>query len=145
MTKRADVIKEALSHFEDFQHVVLGTIDGDRPVVRPMTLIYFKERFWMTTDTKSEKIRQIQNNPNVEFCLVFTENDMDCCLRVSGVADIIKNREAKAKIAGHCDFFRKHWESIDDPNFTLLEICPAEIKYVKPDKTTRIKLKNGIP
>jgi len=137
--KKSLKIDKALSHFKDFQHVVVGTIDGDRPRVRPMTLIYLNERFWLITDTKSRKVRQIRNNPNVEFCLIFTENEMDCCLRLSGVANIIRDQESKNKIANHCDFFNKHWGNADDPNFTLLEVCPKEIEYVESNEGTRIR------
>jgi len=76
----------------------------------------------------------------VEFCLLFKEKDRDSCIRVAGLAKIIKKKETKAKIARHCDFFSKHWESVDDSDYTLLEVCPAEIEYVSPDKTSRIKI-----
>lgn len=133
-------IKEALSHFQDFQHVFLATMEGDHPRVRPVTLVYFENRFWITTGTKSAKVKQIKNNPKVEFCLLFKEKDVDCCLRVAGLAKIIRDRETKAKIARHCDFFSKHWKDVDDPDYTLLEICPTEIECVTPEKTTRMKI-----
>jgi len=135
-----DDIKEAWSRFKDFQHVSLATIEGGHPRVRPVTLIYFNKRFWVTTSTRSAKVKQIQKNPKVEFCLLFLEDDRDCCIRVAGLAKVIKDKETKVKIARHCDFFSKHWKSVDDPDYTLLEICPAEIEYVRPDKTTHMKI-----
>ena len=138
--KKSNAIRDALSHFQDFQHVVLGTIDGDSPRVRPVTLIYLDSKFWVMTDTNSEKVKHIRRNPRVEFCMVFTENDADCCLRVSGVANIVTDKEAKARIANYCDFFHKHWQSVNDPNYTLLEIHPTDIIFVSPNKTTRMNL-----
>lgn len=140
MTDRFDDIKEAWSRFKDFQHVFLATMEGEQPRVRPVTLIQFNKRFWITTGTRSAKVKQIQKNPKVEFCLLFKERDRNCCIRVAGLAKIIKDKETKAMIAGHCDFFSEHWKSVDDPSYTLLEICPAEIEYVRPDKTTRMKI-----
>ena len=140
MADKSDDIKEAWSRFKDFQHVFLATMEGDQPRVRPVTLIYFNKRFWITTDTRSVKVKQIQGNPKVEFCLLFKEGDRNCCIRVAGLAKIIKDKETKARIAGRCDFFSEHWESVDDPGYTLLEICPAEIEYVRPDKITRMKI-----
>jgi len=140
MTAKPTEIKEALSHFKDFEHVFLATIDGNHPRVRPVTLINLNKRFWVTTDTNSAKVKQIEKNPNMELCLLFTEQDMDCCARVAGLAKIIRDKDTKTKIAKRCDFFSKHWESVDDPNYTLLEICPAEIEIVTPEKTTRLKL-----
>ncbi len=139
MDKDEEIVQEALSRFEDFQHVFLATMDGDHPRVRPVTLIYFDKRFWVTTGTRNAKVRQVQDNPNVEFCLLFKEADEDCCIRVSGLAHIIRDRETKAKIAKHCDFFSKHWKGVDDPDYTLLEIRPAGITYVSPDKITSVK------
>jgi len=118
----------------------LATIEGDQPRVRPVTLIYFNNRFWITTGTKSAKVKQIQRNSKVEFCLLFKEKDRDRCIRVAGLAKIIRDKETKGKIARHFDSFSKHWESVDDPNYTLLEMCPAEIEYVRPDKTSRMKI-----
>lgn len=133
-------IKELWRRFEEFQHIYLATIEGDQPKVRPVTLIHFDERFWVTTDTWSAKVKQIQKNPNVEFSFVFKEGHKDCCIRVAGLAKIIKDKETKERIAGHCDFFSEHWESVDDPGYTLLEICPAEIGYVRPDKIIHMKV-----
>jgi len=140
MAGKLDQIKEVWSRFKDFQHVSLATMEGDQPRVRPVTLIYFNKRFWITTDTSSAKVKQIQRNPKAEFCFLFKEGDEDCCLRVAGLAKIIGDKEMKAKIARHCDFFSKHWKSVDDPDYTLLEMCPAEIEYVTPDKTTHMKI-----
>jgi len=140
MTEKSDQIKEAWSHFKDFQHVSLATVEDNQPRVRPVTLIYFDKRFWITTGTDSAKVKQIQRNPKVELCLLFQEGDSDCCIRVAGLAKIIEDKEVKAKIAKHCDFFSRHWESVDDPTYTLLEIFPAEVEHVRPDKTIRMKI-----
>jgi general stress protein 26 len=140
MVEENEDIEEVWSQFEDFQHVFLATMEGDQPRVRPVTLINFDGKFWVTTDTWSEKVKQIQKNPKVEFSFVFKKGDRDCCVRVTGLAKIIRDKLVKAKLASHCDFFSKHWESIDDPDYTLLEIFPSEATYVTPDKTTRTKL-----
>jgi len=133
-------IEEAWNQFEDFQHVFLATLDGDQPRVRPVTLINFDGRFWITTDTWSGKVKQIQKNPKVELSFVFKKGNRDCCIRVAGLAKIVKDKETKTKLARHCDFFSKHWEKVDDPNYTLLEIRPYEVTHVTPDKTTHIRL-----
>jgi general stress protein 26 len=140
MVEENEDSEEVRSRFKDFQHVFLATMEGDQPRVRPVTLINFGGKFWVTTDTWSEKVKQIRKNPKVEFSFVFKKGDRDCCIRVTGLAKIIKDKLVKAKLARHCDFFSKHWESVDDPNYTLLEIFPSEATYVTPDKTTHAKL-----
>jgi general stress protein 26 len=140
MVEENEDIEEVWSQFKDFQHVFLATMEGDQPRVRPVTLINFDGKFWVTTDTWSEKAKQIQKNPKVEFSFVFKKGDRDCCIRVTGLAKIIKDKLVKAKLARHCSFFSEHWESVDDPSYTLLEIFPSEATYVTPDKTTHVKL-----
>ncbi|MFB0562400.1 MAG: pyridoxamine 5'-phosphate oxidase family protein, partial [Candidatus Lokiarchaeia archaeon] len=100
----------------------------------------FDGEFWITTDTWSEKVKQIQKNPKVEFSFVFKKGNRDCCIRVNGLAKIIRDKQIKTKLARHCDFFSQHWKSVNDPNYTLLQIFPSEATYVTPDKTARIKL-----
>ena len=115
-------------------------MDGDQPRVRPVMLINFDGKFWVTTATWSEKVKQIQKNPKVEFSFVFRVRNKNCCIRVIGLAKIITDKQIKTKLARHCDFFSKHWKGVDDPNYTLLQIFPSEATYVTPDKTTRKKL-----
>ena len=140
MAKETKNIKEALNQLKNFQHVFLATVDGDQPRVRPVTLINFEGKFWITTDTESEKVKQIMKNPKVEFSFIFKKKNRNCCLRVTGLAKIIKDRQIKAKLAKHCNFFSRHWKSVDDPNYTLLQIIPSEITYVTPEETKRMKL-----
>jgi len=106
-------------------------VEGNQSRVRPVTLIYFDKRFWITTDTESAKVKQIQGDPNIEFCLYLQKDDKEGYVRVSGMAKVIKDRKTKEKIADHCDFFTKHWKSVDDPNYTLIEIYPKEIEYIR--------------
>ena len=119
----------------------MATIEGGQPRVRPVTLIYFDKRFWITTGTDSAKVKQIREKPKVEFCLLLTKGNEELYVRVAGLAKTIQNREIKERIARHCDFFSEHWESIDDPNYTLLEICPTEIEYLGPGETIAQKFR----
>ncbi|MCK4432353.1 MAG: pyridoxamine 5'-phosphate oxidase family protein [Methanomicrobia archaeon] len=127
-----DIKEEVWTLFKDFQHVFLATVEDDQPRVRPVTLIYFDKKFWITTGTEDAKIKQIQKNPKIELCLYLQEGDKECYVRVAGMAKIIKDRETKETIARHCDFFSKHWEDVDDPNYTLIEIRPIEVEYLGP-------------
>ena len=140
MVKETGNIKKLLNQFKDFQHVFLATVEGDQPRVRPVTLINFDGKFWITTGTGSAKVEQIRRNPKVEFSFMFKKRNRDCCIRVTGLAKIIEDDQIKTRVAAHCDFFNKHWKSVNDPNYTLLQISPSEATYVTPSRTTRIKL-----
>jgi general stress protein 26 len=129
-----------LGRLKDFQHVQLATVDGGKPRVRPVTLIYNAGKLWVMTDTESAKVDQIRRNPRVEFCLQFTEGDADCSLRISGTASIVAEREARKKIAEQVSFFKDHWKTADDPGYTLVEINPTEANIVSPTGITNYKL-----
>jgi general stress protein 26 len=139
LTDDFNVLKKAWSNMESFQHVFLATDDNGHPRVRPVTLISFENRLWIATDTGSAKVKQINKNPKMEFSFAFKEKDQDCCLRVLGVAKIVKHKVTKTKLAAHLPFFKEHWKNPDDPNYTLLEIRPREVECVTPDETLHVK------
>ncbi|OGN95690.1 MAG: hypothetical protein A2Z77_07910 [Chloroflexi bacterium RBG_13_51_36] len=130
MTHTSKEVAQVLSHFKETQFVALATMDGTRPRVRPMTLIYLDHRFWMVTSTSSNKVMQIKQNANVEFTYQFDENGEDCCIRILGKAKIIKDKETKTSTAKRIGFFNNYWSGPEDPDFTLLEILPDELQYV---------------
>ena len=133
-------IKEIWNHFKDTQYVFLATVEGDQPKVRPVTLIYFDQRLWITTGTKNAKVKQIVKNPKIEFCFYFEERGQEGYIRVSGLSQIIDDRKTKVKIAEQLDFFNEHWKSVDDPNYTLIEIIPKHIEYLREYEIQRFKL-----
>jgi len=127
-----DFKKEIWRHFKDYSHVFLATQENDQPRVRPVTLVNFDQRFWILTGTRNAKVRQIRENPKIEFCLLFDDGKHHGYIRAAGFAKIISDRETKVKVAKHCDFFSEHWESPDDPKYTLLELKLDEIEYLRP-------------
>ena len=130
--KLANLKKEVWGQFEHTQNVFLATASGKKPRVRPVTLIYFNDRFWVTTGTNSAKIKQIKENQNIEFCMLFKEGEYNGYIRGRGLANIIEDSETKKMIAESTSFFKNYWKSADDPNYALLEIVVKEIEYLKP-------------
>ena len=132
---------EIWSRFKDHPHVFLATEENNQPRVRPVTLVNFDQRFWILTGTDSAKVKQIRENPKLEFCLLFEEGEHLGYIRAPGFAKITTDRETKVKVANHCDFFSEHWKSCDDPNYTLLELKLNEIEYLRPNENTARKFK----
>jgi general stress protein 26 len=141
MDEKTTVEKEVWAHLKDFQHVSLATAEGVQPRVRPMSLVYLDGKCWCMTNTKSMKVKQIQKNPKVEFCLFLQEKGSDGYIRVAGAAKIITGREKKSRIANYCSFFGKHFKGVDDPDYTLIEISPVEIEYLRPGEFKLRKFK----
>jgi general stress protein 26 len=137
-----DVKKEALSIFKDYQTVFLATVQGNKPLVRPVTLVCIDQKFWVITGTTTAKVKQIQKNPKIEFCLYLPKKGGNGYLRLAGKAEIVKDKKSKTNIAKHCNFFHEYWKSADDPNYALIKIHPAEIEYLKQGdfQARRIKL-----
>ncbi len=139
--KLKDFKVEIWRHFKDQQHISLATEENDQPRVRPVTLVNFDQRFWVLTGTNNAKIRQIRENPKIEFCLLLEEGGHQGYIRAAGFAKIIKDEETKVKVADHCDFFCEHWKSPEDPNYTLLELKLNEIEYLRPNEDMARKFK----
>jgi general stress protein 26 len=140
MTYTSDEVGRIFNQFKETQFVALATMDGTRPRVRPMTLIYLDRRFWMVTSTSSNKVTQIEQNANVEFTYQFDENGEDCCIRILGKAQIIRDKETKTSIARRIGFFGNHWSGPEDPDYTLLEVLPDELQYVAPSGMKQFRL-----
>ena len=136
-----DFKAEIWRRFKDYPHIFLATQENNQPRVRLVTLVDFDQRFWTLTGTRSAKVRQIRENPKIEFCLLFEEGEHHGYIRAAGSAKIISDRETKVKVAKHCDFFSRHWKSLDDPNYTLLELKPNEIEYLRPKESAVRKFK----
>ena len=63
--KMSKVKDEVWNYFKDSQYIFLATSEENQPRVRPVTLIYFDKKFWITTGTNNNKVAQIQKNPKI--------------------------------------------------------------------------------
>ena len=81
-------------------------------------------------------------NSNVEFCIPLSREENMGYIRGSGTATIVKNKATKELLANTMPYFENHWQGLDDPNYTLLQIDLYEIEYLKPGKysVTRFSL-----
>jgi len=136
-----DFKAEIWRRFKDYPHIFLATQENDQPRIRPVTLVNFDQRLCILTGTRSAKVKQIRENPKIEFCLLFNEREHHGYIRAAGFAKIISDRETRVNVAKHCDFFSNHWESPEDPNYTLLELKPNEIEYLRPKESVVRKFK----
>jgi general stress protein 26 len=139
--KLKDFKAEIWKCFKDYPHVFLGTQEDDQPRIRPVTLVDFNQKLWVLTGTRSAKVRQLRENPKVEFSLLFNEGMHQGYIRAAASAKIITDKETKTRVAEQCGFFSNHWKSFDDPNYTLLELELNEIEYLRPKESAVRKFK----
>ena len=132
MSAPNDIKKEAWSHFKDYQAVMLATADAGRPRVRPVTLIDYDHKFWVATGMNSAKVKEMRGNPNIEFCLQFQGEAGAGYVRVTGLGNVVADREIKEKLFAHTDFLADYWKDADDPSYALIQIIPVEVEYMRP-------------
>lgn len=139
--KIKDLRAEVGRRFEGEQHIFLATDEKGQPRVRPVTLVNYDKKFWILTGANDAKVKQIRENPKMEFCLLFKEGEHSGYIRAIGLAKIISDRDAKAKVAKNCSFFSEHWKSPDDPKYALLELKLDEVEYIRPNEVTTRKFR----
>jgi len=133
MSQTIDQIREEVwGLLKTTQCVYLATAEADQPRVRPVTLLNIEKKFWIATNLRSAKARQILRNPNVEFCLPLEEACGQGYVRVAGIASVITDPSVRDQIGSQIPFLNEHWEGTHDPSFCLIRITRVEIEYMKP-------------
>ncbi len=123
---------EIWAWLKENQFIYLATVEGDRPRVRPVTMGYYEDKFWILTGTKDAKTAQIRSNPNVELLLDLEDGENRGYVRFIGTATIVEDKETKNRIAPTFPFFTNYWETADDPNCTLIEAEVERLEYMQP-------------
>jgi uncharacterized pyridoxamine 5'-phosphate oxidase family protein len=127
-----DVIKKEIwSFFKKTQPVYFATIDTDIPRVRPVTLIYFNEKFWIATGSEDSKMLQIRTNCNFEFCCSISDDNNMGYIRGAGDITIIKDVDTKKILLDNIDFISHFWKDPADLGYSLLQLNIKEIEYLK--------------
>lgn len=132
--KRSKLEKEAWKHLKGTPTAYLATLEDDQPRVRPVALVVSNKRLWIASGTRNGKTRQIRRNPNVELCLPISAGGHQGYVRIAGTAHMILDPKTREALASEMEFFREYWESPDDVGYTLLEITPTEIEYLRPEE-----------
>jgi uncharacterized pyridoxamine 5'-phosphate oxidase family protein len=137
------MVQEAFAEFHEQQHVFLATVEGSQPKVRPVTFFRLLDKFFIATDTNDAKVRQMEQNPKVEFCLML-ENPRGQggkgTVRVGCLAKIVQDEQTKAYAYDKIPFTKEYWKSPKDPSYTLIELQPKTIEYMKPGTAQITKL-----
>ena len=133
MDKLPDDLKDEITAlFDEYRIVYLGTIEEDRPRVRPVTLNMLDSRFWILTGTEDAKMCQLRVNPNVEACHLIEKEENHGYFRFAGTVRVIDDMAVKEDISSRVDYFSKYWDSHEHPGFALLEVVVSEVEYLKP-------------
>ena len=123
--------KEIWSYFQKTQVIYLATIDNVFPRVRPVTLVYLKDRFWVATGTSDAKVAQLKKSNAVEFCLTIKNEQNSGYIRGAGKAIFVTDKEDRKFVFDTLPYLKEFWATPDNPEYTLMEIKLEEIEYLK--------------
>ncbi len=123
---------EIWGKLKENQVIILATVEGDRPRLRPVTMGYYEDKLWILTGTKDAKTAQIKSNPNIEILLDIEAGETRGYVRFIGKADIVQDPETKNRIAPTFPFFTNYWKIAEDPDCTLIEAKVESLEYMKP-------------
>jgi len=108
---------------------VLATIDGDQPRVRPVSPVRTDGFVVYVANLRSyHKTVEIEANPKVELCYLDDHHDQ---VRISGLAEVVSDRDLLQSIWDTNPLLRQYLGSIDNPQFLLYRIRPVQVRYMK--------------
>lgn len=107
----------------------LATIDGDQPRLRPVSPVK-TERFtvYVANLRCYHKTQEIEANPKVELCYL---DDGHNQVRITGVADVVTDRELLQEIWDANPLLRQYLGNIDNPELILYRIRPTQVRYMR--------------
>ena len=107
----------------------LATIDGDQPRVRPVSPVRTEEFTIYVANLKSyHKTGEIEANHRVELVYVNDEHDQ---VRITGVAEVVEDREVVEDIFKHTPLLRHYLGSPDNPELLIYRVVPNRVRYMQ--------------
>ena len=107
----------------------LATIDGDQPRVRPVSPVRTDGFTVYVANLRGyHKTGEIAANPNVELCYLDREHNQ---VRITGVAQVVADRETLESIWAENALMRQYLGSIDNPELIVYRIEPKHVRYMR--------------
>ncbi|MEI2470554.1 pyridoxamine 5'-phosphate oxidase family protein [Peribacillus frigoritolerans] len=123
-------IKEkVLNIIRDHKIGVLSSVENNKPHSRYMTFFNDELTLYTPTSGKTEKIDEIEKNPNVHILIGYDNEGLgDSYLEISGTSKINDSQELKDKLWN--ESFEMWFEGPKDPNYLILQIKPESIRLM---------------
>jgi general stress protein 26 len=124
----AETVKKAKKLVADVVVGALATVEGNRPRVRPIAMMWVGEReLWFATSGGSRKVEQLQRNPAVEVC--FHDGQWNH-VRLSGRASMTHDDADRRTLFKLIPDLAKHFSGPTDPNYTLVRIAIERVEHM---------------
>ncbi|ATH94403.1 general stress protein [Bacillus glycinifermentans] len=133
-------IKQKVLNILDHHKVgSLATVEGGKPHSRYMTFFHDGLTLYTPTSVETHKAEEIENNPNVHVLLGYDGDGFgDAYLEIEGTAKLNGSKELKGQMWN--ERLSRWFEGKDDPNLTVLEIHPSEIRLMNEGESTPVTL-----
>ena len=133
-------LREVIDKFGTLSHVVLATVEGTKPRLRPMTLVRYGASFFFATGSEANKVKQLESNPQVEIILQWKEEPNNGYIRLDGKAVRETNKETVADLYERFEYLNKLWKGPDDPTLVVYRVEARNYDYMKPGEWASIKI-----
>ncbi|MDP1420059.1 pyridoxamine 5'-phosphate oxidase family protein [Peribacillus simplex] len=121
--------EKVLNIIRDHKIGVLSSVENNKPHSRYMTFFNDELTLYTPTSGKTEKIDEIEKNPNVHILIGYdNEGFGDSYLEISGTSKINDSQELKDKLWNGS--FEDWFEGPNDPNYIILQIKPESIRLM---------------
>lgn len=137
-TLNENVIDEIESLFKQQNLISLATVEGDQPRVRIVSLIRMDKKFYVITGARggaeTAKVRQIKENPKVEFVMQVEKEGKIGNIRAAATATILEDLPLKSMLFDEIDWVKSYFPSPEHPDYVLLGINVISYEYSTPGK-----------
>ncbi|MFE5427788.1 MULTISPECIES: pyridoxamine 5'-phosphate oxidase family protein [Bacillaceae] len=121
--------EKVLNIIRDHKIGVLSTVENNKPHSRYMTFLNDELTLYTPTSGKTEKIDEIEKNPNVHILIGYDNEGLgDSYLEISGTSKINDSQDLKDKLWN--ESFEDWFEGPKDPNYLILQIKPESIRLM---------------
>ena len=129
---KQELKKEIHSYLELTQTTFFATYDGKFPRVRPVSMIFLDDNFYIATGSEDNKVKQVKGNDTFEFSYLFTSGENNGYLRGAGITEIITDADLREDVYIKIPFLKEFWKTSTDKGYTLLKLNVSEVEYMKP-------------
>ena len=125
----AELVSLALGVIKADKFPVLATIDGDTPRVRPVSPVRSDGfTIYVANLRMYHKTAEIAANPRVELCYM---DDGHNQVRLTGLAEIVTERDALQQIWDTNPLMRQFLGSLDNPALIVYRVRPTRVRYMQ--------------
>ncbi|MDM7992198.1 MAG: pyridoxamine 5'-phosphate oxidase family protein [Candidatus Fermentibacter sp.] len=125
-------LSDVLDLFDERSSVTLATVAGDRPSVRPMTLMKVDGGLFMLTEAGSPKLAELRANPR---CLVYrglADGRGNGFITLDCAAAEETSPSERKRLYARSGYASTYWTSPGDPKFCLLRLVPDGARMMMP-------------